>query len=290
MKFLKNNRYLILIIIVMIFIGIHDFSNVYKSEKRNIKMYNDCLKDSTLFYCNSYDESYKEFPGSDTPLIMINTLSNEYTLYLPYLFPILIMVAVILDNYKDFKYKRFKEIFQRENYKKYKFRLFLRSYKYCAIYPLFILFIFILCYKLSGHFYYRGIGDYFTYDISYLKHFGVFLVIMILNGIFHTILWSNFSLISLRKNMNKYISMVYAIFIFSAFEVFNEIILQNIVCNKILKINGGAFNLFDIFLYEHNANMYFVIIVSFIYTLLSLIIVYIIYKNKEKLIIDSEKN
>lgn len=289
MNFIKRNKFLLIILIIVLFIGIHDFCNVYKSEQKNLKMYNACLKDDSLFYCNSYDDSYKKYKGSDTPLIMINTLSNEYTLYLPYLFPLLIMVAVILENYKDFKYKMLTQILQRENFMKYKKKLLIRSYKYIIIYPIFITLIFILSYLLSGHFYYRGLSDYFTYDISYLQHFKIFFTIMIMNGIFHSIIWANFSLISLRKNMNKFISVIYAIFIFSAFEVFNEIVIKNIICEKVLKVNGGAFNLFDIFLYEDHANMYAIILVSLVYTLISCLIVHLIFKNKENLIIDNER-
>ena len=289
MKFIKNNKFILIILSIVLFIGIHDFCSVYKSEQKNLKMYKACLKDETISYCGSYDDSYKKYPGSDTPLIMINTLSHEYTLYLPYLFPLLIMIAVILENYKDFKNKMLLQILQREDYNQYKKRMFIRSYKYLIIYPIFIIVIFLLSYSLSGHFYYRGLSDYFTYNIAYLEHFKIFFAIMILNGILHAILWANFSLISLRKNMNKFISVIYAIFLFSAFEIFNEIIIKNIICAKIFKINGGAFNLFDIFLYEDQANMYAIILVSAIYTALSCLIIHLMYKNKEKLIIDNER-
>lgn len=289
MKFIIKNKYLFIITIILLLIVTTDFKSIKKSEMANLKMYYDCKDNNELFYCAGYDKSYEEYNGSDTPLLMINVFLNDYSSMLPYIVPLLIMFAVIADNYKQFKYNVIKEKIQRQNYKSYLKKLFLSSYKYCIILPIVYIMVFLLCYNLSGHFYYRGLGDNVTYSLQALRHFGIFFSIMLLNGVFHTILWANISLINLRKFKNLLITFISSVFTFISLELFNEIVMQKLICGKILNFNGAGFNLLDIFVYEEHANMYSIILISLFYTLVSVLIVYLFYKNKEKLVIDCDK-
>jgi hypothetical protein len=296
MKFLKTN-YIILIAFIILFIwGTYTCVKINNSEKAT-----KIIHERTVNRC--HDENIKndicekllenpEYIPIDTYSMFNSIIDGGELFYLTYIVFIFITVPAVWQISKEFKNNYPKNYLTRKSYKSYLFHIFKSSYKVIWILPVFVIYIFIFSYYISGHFNYistieAGIS---SFEARYLENIGTFVIIYILNLIFISILYINLALIYLKKNKSVIVAIIEAYLTFIVIEIVNEIFISYLLFQKLLNIDlKGNLILFNIFNYYNLTSAFDYLLIIASYTIISFIVVLLVYRNKEKVIVDLEK-
>lgn len=298
MKFIKKNIVSIIVFLFLVIWATFSTINYYKKYDPNIseKFYNSCLDDKEFY--NKYQDSCEslkkyEHLNDDTYMSMYTILNlNELMSPIIYIMPVFIMIAAIWNNQKEINSNYLKNYLTRKNYKDYLKRFFKSSYKCFWILPCYIIYIFIMSYVISGHFDYTHAVDssVATYEIQYLKMGILFIVLMVLNLAIHSLFYANLVMICAKKNKNIVLTILEAYMLWLGIEIIGEVVNSDLVKYGILNIKYSAiFNVMDLYSLFSKGNMWLTLLISSIYFIISAIITFIIYRNREKTFIDFEK-
>ena len=95
----------------------------------------------------------------------------------------------------------------------------------------------------------------------------------------------------LRKQQNIIKAIILSVLVFVGIEVFLEIVVNGLIFGLVFKSEvGNIFNIMNLLIFNINYGVSKLLIFTISFFLLTFILVLILYKNKEKLIIDCEKN
>lgn len=181
----------------------------------------------------------------------------------------------------------------RMNYKKVKAKMFNSAYRCVIIIPITVIIAFII-----GIIYTKTFDP--TYALKYsttgwsenvLSRPYLFIFLYILNCFIHSILYVNLTLCIARKHHNYFIALILSFLLFLGIEGVLEILFGNIGCSSLIKTDYGViFNIMNMLAFNGAGNIFLPLLVPFILMVITMTIVYFMYKDKEKLIIDVEKN
>ena len=181
----------------------------------------------------------------------------------------------------------------RESYHKILKKLALYAYKSSLILPLIIVVgsILIILYTKDFNFDYAILNSSTGWSQDVMSRPILFLVLYILNVLFHCVIYINIALIVIRKNHNFFIAAFLSFLTYIGIELFQEVFMENILLYIVFKSNiGVVFNILNIFSFNDSYGLLIIIFSSFIMMLISFLIVCLAYKNKEKIVIDCERN
>jgi hypothetical protein len=296
MTFLKKNHVILISFLILFIWGTYVCVIINNSEKANRIIHADIIKkclneniDNNI--CEKILKNPEYIP-IDTYSMFDSLINGIELYYLPFITLIFIAVPAVWQINKEFKTNYLKNYLTRKSYKEYLLHMFKSCYKVIWILPIFVIYLFIFSYHISGHFNYiptieAGIS---SIETRYLENFSTFSIIYILNLIFISILYINLALIYLKNNKSIIVSIIEAYLTFIVIEIINEIFISHFLFNRVLNIDVKYdFNLFGIFNYNDltSAFDYLMVIVS--YALISLIVVIFTYKTKEKVMMNLEK-
>lgn len=204
--------------------------------------------------------------------------------------PIIIMIISTLNANKNFRSLNIKNYLNRESYTKYLKRIFKSSYIYTLFLPLIMIVIFICSYLISGHFDYNYAvnSGYSTYNIEYLKQPILFMTCVIANLFFMGIFYINIALVYIRSNKNYIVSMIESSITYYFLYFVYVYVIAGILLKKI-KNADSYFNFVDMYSYHDVTWITLFTFLCFLTAVISSIIVYLIYKNKEKTLIKLEQ-
>lgn len=119
----------------------------------------------------------------------------------------------------------------------------------------------------------------------------LFIIIYLFNLLLYSIFYMNIALIVSRYQHKEFISIIIYILSIIGFEIFLETI-GVLFCNKVINNSSLAATLYILNLFTFNTSYGMVNMVLFplILSLISIFVVFLIYKNKKKLVISCEKN
>lgn len=300
LKIIKSN--LILIISFMILLGIlcvNSYNYIQDNELRvaqSEQMKQLCLKDS-----NNDNPQYKElcigilkeadlsldFYTMFSNVVVVGYRSISYFLFLFIVMPSLFYIC------KYFKNKQIVNESTRDDYKRTIRKVIRKSYKPMIILPTIILIAFFICafYTKNFNSSYSIYHSTTFWNESTLNNPSLFLILYFLNIIIHSILYINIGLIIARKYHNYFVAVILSLLAFIGIEAFLEIAINGVLFFSILKSDMGMiFNIMNMFAFNDVYGIISSMIVPFSLMIFSCIFVYFNYKNKEKLIIDCEKN
>lgn len=300
-EILKKNKLAVVIIIVISIIILFSVNSVLKDvEKSNayrVQLIQQCKKNVEN---KSLDEGYikmcKEVIENENIKIDFYTIFSELLVWKIHYFNaiafLIITIPTLFNICKILKNKHILNSLTRENYNSFIKKYLKTAYKYIWILPFIALFAIFLI----------GINSTFSpeYSIKFstivwskelISNPVTFIILYILNIIFYSFTFVNIALIIARKQ-HKYIPCVILSYIFYiGIELFLEIGLNMLVSNIIFKSDFGIiFNIMNLFMFNDVFGVSTLLLFSFIVMLISFIFVYFMYRNKEKLIIDCEKN
>ncbi len=297
MKFVKRNYLFIIIAFILIFFLSFNFISYQKTRQLEYEHDNtlitNCFKNEEKYSpgaCIKLQEEitnkYKTKPSFyDT---ISNILDNNF-MFLDLILFLLIVIPTLYNLSDLLSDKTITHNMVKESFSKIKFNIFRKGYRYIWFYPTIILFFFIICLFISTN----KETSTFLYTNINLPSSPIYVIIMyLLNTIFLTGTYLNLALIGLRIKHNYFLAILTSLLIFLITEVFLSIFINKLLIYSILnKANyQGLFSIIGIFNIKIDdvINFNLRVFISFIIFLITFIITYLMYKNKEKLVISME--
>ena len=296
MEFLKKNlisivsMLIILIIFMLSFFSVKkEYDSMYSSQKN---LYYSCLEnksDNCLEYIKEFEEN--DVKTADTITVFFTSLMEQKASIMNYLLVIFLVVPSLIPFCKICKNKIINNILNRKKYNEFLKETFINCYKniWIIFIPLLILFIASLIY--SGHFNY----DYILNSESYYSFYVymnplIYCILYFVSILFFTIFYINLGLIIARKNSNIAIVGIESFLLFILIDIILEIIFGLLISKIIFNSFSSRYNLLNILNIGYAKNILEMILIPLILVIITFIILKIIYKSKEKFIIDCNKN
>lgn len=297
MKFVKRNYLFIIITFILIFFLSFNFISYQKTRQLEYEHDNtlitNCFKNENKYSpgaCIKLQEEitnkYKTKPSFyDT---VSNILDNNF-MFLDLILFLLIVIPTLYNLSDLLSDKTITHNMVKESFSKIKFNIFRKGYRYIWFYPTIILLFFIICLFISTN----KETSTFLYTNINLPSSPIYVIIMyLLNTLFLTGTYLNLALIGLRIKPNYFLAILTSLLIFLITEVFLSIFINKLLIYSILNKTNyqGLFSIIGIFniKIDNVINFNLRIFISFIIFLITFIITYLMYKNKEKLVISME--
>ena len=206
-------------------------------------------------------------------------------------------IAIIIagSSYYITKYLRNRIILNditREKYKKIIKKLFFSAWKYALIVPIMLFIIyFILFLKVDNFSFSEGITDTSGFVGTIFENNLIFLFFTIfLKSFILSMVYININLIISRKEHNYIFSIIKTYLFIVGLEILFETVIR-IFINKLGTFEYGIlFNIINIYTYPYVEKGLAQIFILFGILLISFVPLLLVYRNKEQLIIDIEKN
>ncbi len=288
----KNLLFIVLIVIlslISLYYCFHEINSYHKHQQAHDQIVELCASGvvTDLNFCDNFDSRKIEY---DYITLFANIQYNGIFKFNILYIVATIIVAVYYASY-IFRNNGILHELTRIKYKKFLCKIFLQSYKAIFIIPL------AVCLPMLVSILYIGsltIGYYFEYpgfwEFTTVTH-QCFIIMYIVNCFIHSILYTNIGLCVVRKQHNLFLSVILALLIIIGVEAFLEIFVSGIILNSIMHTEVGIiFNIMNFMAFNDIFGMGSCMIVPTVLMLISCGLVYLSYKNKEKLIIDCEKN
>ena len=299
-KFIKNNYITVISFSILLIFAIYNIANYTKWYDNYAKVVGQSIEECKKEYLEEQKESCEillkqastEEISSDYYYMSREVLSNFGIIY--YITFLFVTIPVIYNVCKVFKNKELIYEMTRQNYSDFKKKIFKEAYLKSLIIPLLLLIIFIItfifCKGSAGNIYFEEFMEEGFLEKVISPFLYTFTILI--RSFLISIIYINISLIVVRKNHNFYIASILSYLLFIGIEVVLEGVIGRILLNNILKTNSmeiyiNILNMFNLNFGKGYIMLYIPIIIILI---LSFIILHIKYKNKEKLIIDCEKN
>lgn len=300
-KFIKNNiAVLIAFLILFIFSTILCIRNI-KSARINeesriegIEVCKEILKhDKYNEIClENIDAKPKKRSTLKTyyDIINDNVSYNSISLCTVFYFliPFLVITSSLYNISKKFKNQDIKNHLTRESYNKYIKEILLDSYKSVFIWPMITILLFMFSYIISnGSFEIIDTNSSFSYEI--LSNPVAFMLSNLLNTIFMSFFWTNIALLIVPDTRNYIVSVLESIMIYFGITLTNTFFVILLISKILNKDIEKYLDFFDVYTY-HNRELIPFNILCLSIALISGLLVYLKYKNKEKIIMKLERN
>ncbi len=292
-KIIKKYYLLILIFVFLLSIfGVNSYKYL-RNESHLEKMHNDnlerCTNEVVTEDMIEFCEAVKKEPASQKNFynMLYDTHSAGY-----YSLGFFLFLFVIVQSNKIvchfFKNNCLKNYLTRQSYKKTIKELFLDAYKPALLFPLITIIAYIVCYFTTGTFNYGNM-----WEESTMSNPALFMVVYLLKITIMSFFYVNIGLIVCKKNHDFIISVIKSYLLFIGIDLFLEVIVGTLILHIIFRSEFGLLlNILSIFtLYDNfNNGLFYSVIIPLIFLIISTIILYRTYRNKENLIIECEKN
>lgn len=205
-----------------------------------------------------------------------------------FLIPFLVITSSLYNISKKFKNQDIKNHLTRESYNKYIKEIFLDSYKSVFIWPMITILLFMFSYIISnGSFEIIDTNSSFSYEI--LSKPVMFMLSNLLNTIFMSFFWTNIALLIVPDTRNYIVSVLESIMIYFGIALTNTFFVILLISKILNKDVEKYLDFLDVYTYN-NRNLLSFNILCLSIALISGLLVYLKYKNKEKIIMKLERN
>lgn len=218
----------------------------------------------------------------------VNYNSTSLCTVFYFLIPFLVITSSLYNISKKFKNQDIKNHLTRESYNKYIKKILLDSYKSVFIWPMITILLFMFSYIISnGSFEIIDTNSSFSYKI--LSKPVVFMLSNLLNTIFMSFFWTNIALLIVPDTRNYIISVLESIMIYFGIALTNTFFIILLISKILNKDVEKYLDFLDVYTYN-NRNLLSFNILCLSIALISGLLVYLKYKNKEKIIMKLERN
>lgn len=253
----------------------HELDRIVASEE-NLDFCDKVLGDDYERYKRTSYETYDSYV-----LEIVRKYCNEF---------VLILIIVIGSTFYVTKFLRSRVILNelvRNNYNDVKKKLFFSSWKYSLLVSLMLFIIFIIVILFVGN---TELNVYHLSNTIFSGNILVYFGVLLLNSFILTLIYTNISLIVARKEHNYILAVIKSYILIIGIEIFFETILYNIIYKLFGSSFGAYFNLLTVYNYSYTEENLLVIWVLLAILTVTFIILHFRYRNKERLVIDCEKN
>ena len=293
-KFIQNNKVLLISFMILFifttFLGIKVIINDKNSKDFSIKekeMCKETLKnDPTSEICLAKINENEEKPKRDT-LTTFNEILNdsEYSFIYFLAVPFLIIMSSMYEISKRFKSGEIRNRLTRESYNNYIKDVFKSTYKSVILWPLITIYVLVFSYLISGTFTVSTETIAFTKEI--LSHPVLFIFSYLINTILMSIFYINIGLFLVPENRNYLVTVIETAMVYFGITLTNTFFIISFVLKNI-KNAENYFDFFDMYTY-HDRELIPFNLLCLAVAFISLLVVYLKYRNKEKIVIKLEK-
>lgn len=304
MKKLKKHGVLLVVIIVLMIVTGIDANNYIKMKNHNKEAYQIEQTRCKTEYAEREDmkqhcESISEY--LDNKLYNRDTISTFFDLireppiwYFQVFGIFFVIIPAIWEFHKELKTGFIKNILTRMEYKSYMLKKLVAAYKYAFILPIYLIFLFLVSYLISGHFNLNNTlkynpGSLFIEDY-FLSNLPVFLLFYIANLFLHSIFWINLSFIIAKKSNHIITTIVLTFLTYLTLEISFQVFVGPMpyLIFGVLKDFVSYIMMFNIWHYDNVYNLPLKLSFTLFLIIITLFIIKKIYKNKEGVIISNE--
>ena len=259
-----------------------------------------------LIWCIWNLISLSHLTNYDAITVFFYTLTSSNLSMLQLIAPLFVVIPCVYKFHRQLHSGSIKNILTRQSYKEYFKKILMYGIKTIWILPVAMLILFFGSILVTKNFDFTnavpkviGVMDgeipvviptissvhseFYNTPVKLMLTF--FMVIMI-----HSLLYANIGIIMCKKNKNVIVSIVLSFLIFICIAMCSEVLFATLMI-KVLGFNSldGIFNLFEIWTYSDFSSLTALIVYSSLLLIISYIILGTTYRNKEKVIIESEK-
>lgn len=290
---INNIAIIVAFLILFIFFNISALKVYIDNEIRKNDM------DNSVSWCNKLLEyepdnfcknNIDEYYTKDTLSIYYDIFnSSEYSTLFYFGIPFLVIASSLYMTSKKFRNQDIKNCLTRESYNKYIKKIFKDAYKSVIIWPLLTIYLLIISYLISGTFEVSITPNIASFPMNFLKNPSLFIISYLLNTIFMSFFWTNIALLIVPDTRNYIVSVLESIMIYFGIALTNTFFVILLI-NKIFHRDVEKYlDFFDVYNYYNRELIPFNILCLSI-ALISGLLVYLKYKNKEKIIMKLERN
>ncbi|MGM9875190.1 MAG: hypothetical protein ACI32H_04635 [Bacilli bacterium] len=214
------------------------------------------------------------------------TNGSDYIYIYNFMVPFLIIMSSLYNASKKFKSGEIKNRLTRESYNSYIKEVFKDSYKSVIIWPLISIYMFLFSYIISGTFEVATI-NVATFSAEILSNPALFIISYLLNTILMSIFYINIGLFLVPENRSYLVTVIETIMVYFGITLANTFFVIGFLL-KDFEDGEKYFDFLDMYTYNDRELIPFNLLclgVAFI----SSLVVYLKYRNKEKLVIKLEK-
>ena len=305
MKFIKNNCifFFVSTLFIILFINIYiDINKNVINEENNIN--------SIISYCKeNIDilelEEQKQFCEEKLSQPVSLTSNNFYIKFFNVLLDnvrflnliaCLILFVISIYNVNSIFKSRFALLMlKREKFSVFVIKLVKKMYRYVWFFPIVFLIIFCLCSINSTFDSTILINQGFSWGKKLMDNVPLFVITYLLNLLLYSAFYLNIALIVVRKQHNYFLAIIESFLVVIVIQLFFDLVVSALIFGKIfnnynLGLIFNIMNLFNFNVSEVKFGLIGLLSFSFLCFFVSSIVVFFMYKDKEKLIIDCEKN
>ena len=249
-------------------------------------MQGNLKNDPTSEICLAKINENEEKPKRDT-LTTFNEILNdsEYSFIYFLAVPFLIIMSSMYEISKRFKSGEIRNRLTRESYNNYIKDVFKSTYKSVILWPLITIYVLVFSYLISGTFTVSTETIAFTKEI--LSHPVLFIFSYLINTILMSIFYINIGLFLVPENRSYLVTVIETAMVYFGITLTNTFFIISFVLKNI-KNAENYFDFFDMYTY-HDRELIPFNLLCLAVAFISLLVVYLKYRNKEKIVIKLEK-
>lgn len=297
MKTLKLHEEKLLLLIVSVFLIIFIMVNLFlqKYHNRYIFMHNESYS-----ICNEAeslnDLKCKNIKSKSDPLIRYYQLINDTSFSsIVYFGPLLVIIPCAIIIHRNMKNGYMKNVLTRTSYSSYIKSVMKKTIKFSVILPVFIMIMLLISGILCRNFSYGTHKEMFGYftspSIEFYGRIPQFLLIYIFNMLLFSIFYMNLTYICAKKSSNVFVTIIYTYLCYFVIDIIGEVFVGGLLFAQVLNYKGISdyLNLLNVWAYFDIHNLLYLCIYPISLVLVSSIIVYFLYKKRERILILNEK-
>lgn len=298
MKAKVNDKLYVISLIILIFWFVFDINTFISSYNKNKEyMRNDyeiCISSNNDEDCKGYKEALDNYKLPSTPALYnyIISLSSSSIYYLSITAVLFVSIPCIFKFYSDVRYKFFKFELSRKSYSSFMFEHYKESLKSILILPLFLIITFLITCFITNFDFNQSANSFFTSKDYISVRWKEYFITMIIVVLFHSQFYINLAYITFYKAKHFVVNILltYLCYIFSQVVV---VFSLQFFLSRVLMIDNSSliFSLEDPLIMRFGMDVpkfEYMIITSLFYAMFSFVLVYLLYRKKERFVMANE--
>ena len=294
-RFLKNN---ILIIVIIVIVSIIFLNGGYKSLQEykgyvnaDQQLIKECEKEGT----NQKEWCEEAIKNKDVELDFYTVFADALTWqvqYIGYVAFLIVVIPTMIKVCKKLKYKQIINSNSRESYHSFLKKLLKTAYQYIWVLALLSLIMMIpIMMNTSLNPEYAIIKSHGMWQSNIIYHPVLFVIAYLINITLYSMIFVHIALLVARKQQKTIPCIIISYVLYLAIEIFLETVVKVIIFQRIFHSEFGMiFNIINVFGMNDLYGVGTLLLVNLCMVLISFALVYLAYKNKEKFVIQCEKN
>lgn len=294
-RFLKNN---ILIIVIIVIVSIIFLNGGYKSLQEykgyvnaDQQLIKECEREGT----NQKEWCEEAIKNKDVELDFYTVFADALTWQVQYIGLVAFLIVVIPTMIKVCKKLKYKQIINsnsRESYHSFLKKLLKTAYQYIWVLALLSLIMMIpIMMNTSLNPEYAIIKSHGMWQSNIIYHPVLFVISYLINVILYSMIFVHIALLVARKQQKTIPCILFSYVLYLAIEIFLETVVKVIIFQRIFHSEFGMiFNIINVFGMNDLYGVGTLLLLNLCMVLISFALVYLAYNNKEKFVIQCEKN